>query len=143
MNNLIDGLRVYLASNMVLYLKTHSAHWNITGPNFFELHKMFEDQYNELWKQVDTIAEKVRELDEFITVSPMDQIKLSIIEPEQGITDDKGYVHSLFKDHNRMISLLNVVFKLAESENNQAIMNYIAERLDSHAKMRWFLKSSL
>ena len=143
MDSLVNGLKVFLASNFVLYSKTHSAHWNVTGVNFFELHKMFEAQYNELWEQVDVIAEKVRELDEFVTISPLDQTKLSIIEPTQIVMGSTDYLESLLKDHNRMIMFLNKLFAIAESENNQAVMNYIAERLDAHAKMRWFLKSSI
>jgi starvation-inducible DNA-binding protein len=143
MNNLVDGLRVLLASNFVLYLKTHAAHWNVRGMFFYELHKLFEEQYNDLWSNTDTIAEKVRELDHLITLTPSDQTSLSVIDPSQAIMDGTGYVRCLCADHNRMIMLLNKVFKLAEAEQNQAIMNYLADRLDAHAKMRWFLKATL
>ena len=61
----MDGLRVLLASNFVLYLKTHAAHWNVRGMFFYELHNLFEKQYQELWKQTDTIAEKMHSAKEF------------------------------------------------------------------------------
>jgi starvation-inducible DNA-binding protein len=143
MNRLIDGLKVLLASNFVLYLKTHSAHWNITGMFFYEYHKLFEQQYEDLWENVDTIAEKIRELDSFVTLTPQEQLSLSIVSSDQPVLDSKAYVLQLMQDHERMIFLLNKIFVLAEAENNQAIMNYLAERLDAHAKMRWFLKASL
>jgi starvation-inducible DNA-binding protein len=143
LNNLADGLRVFLASNFVRYLRTHSAHWNVTGPNFYELHKLFELQYIDLWENTDTIAEKIRQLDQFVSLTPTDQIKLSVIESYQAPMEEYGYVDSLVKDHDRMIMLLNIIFKLAEVDNNQAVMNYLAERLDAHAKMRWFLKATV
>ena len=143
MNSLIDGLKVLLASNFVLYLKTHAAHWNVTGMFFYEYHKLFESQYQDLWNNVDTIAEKIRELDAFVSVTPQEQMSLSIVSPDQTVISSKEYVMQLMQDHERMIFLLNKVFVLAESANNQAIMNYIAERLDAHAKMRWFLRASL
>jgi hypothetical protein len=40
-----------------------------------------------------------------------------------------------------MIIFLNRLFVVAEGANNQAIMNYIAERLDAHAKARWQLRT--
>jgi starvation-inducible DNA-binding protein len=143
MNNLVDGLRILLASNFVLYIVTHAAHWNVKGQNFFELHKLFEDQYNDLWDNVDTIAEKIRELDSDVTITPLDMMNLSVIDPDQTIQNADGYVQMLYNHHNRMIMLLNKVFAIAESANNQAIMNYLAERLDFHAKTRWFLKATL
>jgi len=142
MNTLVDGLRVLLASNFVLYLKTHAAHWNVRGMFFYELHKLFEKQYEDLWENVDSIAEKIRELDSFATITPEEQQRISIIDPDQSPTEGKDYILILLRDHERMIMLLEKVFALAEAENNQAVMNYLADRLDAHAKMRWFLKAS-
>lgn len=142
MNNLVDGLRVLLASNFVLYTKTHVAHWNIVGMCFYELHKMFEEQYIDLWNNTDIIAEKIRHLDQFVSLTPADQIKLSIIESYPDLAPPEEYLKILTKDHDRMILLLNKLFVIAEQENNQAVMNYLAERLDAHSKMRWFLKAS-
>lgn len=143
MNTLVDGLRVYLASNFVLYLKTHAAHWNVRGMFFFELHKMFGEQYQDMWNVVDEIAEKIRQLDADVTLTPQEQQMLSIIDADQAIMDGSGYCKVLLSDHNRMIMLLNKVFALAEAENNQAVMDFISARLDAHAKMRWFLKSTI
>ena len=44
---LADSLKVVLADTFVLYFKTHSFHWNVTGPHFKSLHEMFEEQYTE------------------------------------------------------------------------------------------------
>jgi starvation-inducible DNA-binding protein len=143
MDNLVNGLKVLLASDFVLYLKTHSAHWNVKGMFFKELHELFGDQYQDLWNNVDTIAEKIRMLDAEVTLTPQEQQSLSIIEPDQLIQDGVGYCKTLLNDHNRMIMLLNKVFVLAEADRNQAVMNYIADRLDAHAKHRWFLKATI
>lgn len=143
MDNLTDGLRVLLISNFVLYTKTHAAHWNIKGMFFFELHKLFEEHYTNLWENVDTIAEKIRQLDTDVTITPNELMTLSIIAPDQPILDASGYVQQLLNDHNRMLLLLNKVFALAEGCNNQAVMNYLADRMDWHSKTRWFLKATL
>src|SRR5688572_33479559 len=57
-----DGLKVLLADSYTLYLQTHNFHWNITGPQFRELHLMFEEHYTELALAVDLIAERIRTL---------------------------------------------------------------------------------
>ncbi len=141
--DLVDGLKVFLATNFALYLKTHNAHWNVTGMFFPQLHSMFGDQYQDLFDQVDLIAEKIRELDAFAPGSLAEYKALSLVDDLEGILDAKGYVERLLKDHERMIIFLNKLFPVAEAENNQAIMNYIAERLDAHAKTRWQLRTLL
>lgn len=141
--DLVQALTVYLNSNFVLYTKTHSYHWMVVGPLFHELHHMFEDQYNNLWENTDTIAEKIRQLDARVRITPDTQKSLSIIDPSVEVMLELDYVHQLYKDHNRMIMLLNKVFDVAESVDDQAVMNFIAERLDYHKKTRWFLKATL
>ena len=37
-----EGLSKLLAGTYTLYLKTQKFHWNVTGPFFESLHKMFE-----------------------------------------------------------------------------------------------------
>ena len=45
-----EGLAKVLADTFTLYLKTHNFHWNVTGNMFGELHRMFEEQYQELFE---------------------------------------------------------------------------------------------
>ena len=57
-----NGLAVLLADSYLLYLKTQSFHWNVTGPHFHSLHEQFEDMYTELVQAIDAIAERIRAL---------------------------------------------------------------------------------
>jgi len=141
--DLVDGMKVFLASDFTLYLKTHEAHFNVTGMFFPELHKLFQKQYEDLWENFDTIAEKIRELDHFVPLNMRSFGTLSVIEEFDTVLDAKGMIERLMLDHERMIIFLNKLFKIASAADNQAIMNYIADRLDAHAKMRWMLRTML
>src|SRR2546428_11818675 len=55
-------LAALLADEYVLYTKTRNYHWNVTGPQFNDLHKFFEAQYEELNEFVDEVAERARQL---------------------------------------------------------------------------------
>jgi DNA-binding ferritin-like protein len=52
-------------------------------------------------------------------------------------------LEELGSDNARMIELLNYCFKSAESENQQGIANFIAERIDAHGKHGWMIRSFL
>jgi DNA-binding ferritin-like protein len=52
-------------------------------------------------------------------------------------------IEELQSDNARMIELLNRCFDSAESEDQQGIANFIAERLDAHGKHAWMLRSFL
>ncbi len=55
-------LNALLADEYLLYAKSRDYHWSVTGPIFRDLHKLFEEQYEELNEVVDEIAERVRAL---------------------------------------------------------------------------------
>ena len=57
-----NGLSLLLADSFTLYMKTHSFHWNVTGPMFQTLHVLFMGQYTELWNALELIAERIRSL---------------------------------------------------------------------------------
>jgi starvation-inducible DNA-binding protein len=110
---------------------------------FPQLHQLFKDQYQDLWDAYDRIGENIRKLDAFTPASLSEYLKFSIIDDQTTVLDATGYVQRLLMDHERMIQLLTRVFALAEAQNLQDHMNFIAERLDSHSKMRWMLKTLL
>jgi starvation-inducible DNA-binding protein len=55
-------LNTLLADEYLLYMKTRNYHWNVVGPQFNDLHKFFEEQYDELNDIVDDVAERARSL---------------------------------------------------------------------------------
>ena len=56
------GLKQLLADSYTRYLQTHNFHWNVSGPQFRELHLMFEEHYTKLAVAVDDITERIRTL---------------------------------------------------------------------------------
>ena len=56
-------LNTLLSDEYLLYTKTRNYHWNVTGPQFNDLHKFFEEQYTQLSEIVDQVAERGRTLD--------------------------------------------------------------------------------
>ena len=58
----VEILNRLLSDEYILYTKTRNYHWNVTGPDFSELHKFFEAQYGELDEIIDEVAERSRAL---------------------------------------------------------------------------------
>src|SRR6478736_9047862 len=64
-------LNQLLANYSVHYQKLRNYHWNVKGPDFFDLHEQFEMQYNEALQNIDDIAERIRIFQE----TPMSTMK--------------------------------------------------------------------
>ncbi|TAH44810.1 MAG: DNA starvation/stationary phase protection protein [Dokdonella sp.] len=132
-----------LADNYSLYLKTHAFHWNVTGPMFNSLHQMFDVQYNELWLANDVIAERIRALDVFAPGSYSQFGKLSSIKEESGVPDWKGMVGQLVEGHETSARTAREAIKLAEKAGDQPSADLATQRVESHEKTAWMLRSLL
>ena len=58
----VEILSSLLADEYLLYTKTRNYHWNVVGPQFNDLHKFFEAQYEALDDIIDDVAERARAL---------------------------------------------------------------------------------
>ncbi|CAB4122779.1 Dps DNA-binding ferritin-like protein (oxidative damage protectant) [uncultured Caudovirales phage] len=142
MKDLIVALKILFASNFVLYLKTHGAHVNVTGMFFPQLHELFGSQYEDLQDQIDTIAEKIRQLDEFAPMSMTEIAQQSAIEDFAGTADSRGYLSMLEADQEKMLVILHRAFELADRVDQDGIANYLQDRMDRHGKNRWQLRAT-
>lgn len=142
MKDLIVALKILFASNFVLYLKTHSAHVNVTGMFFPQLHDLFGHQYEDLQEQIDTIAEKIRQLDEFAPMSMNEIMQQTAIEDFAGTADARGYLSMLENDQEKMLVILHRAFELADRMDQDGISNYLQDRMDRHGKNRWQLRAT-
>lgn len=140
---LADSLKVYLASSFCFYLKAHSFHWNVEGPDFPQYHKFLGKIYEEIFASIDETAEKIRTLDSYTPGSLTRFSELSIVEDQVKIPRAELMIAELASDNQKLIELLRQTFHLAEEADEQGIADYIAGRIDAHTKWQWQLKSTL
>jgi len=132
-----------LADTYSLYLKTHSFHWNVTGPQFNSLHAMFETQYNALWLAADEVAERIRILDIFAPGSYSQFGKLTSIKEETGVPEWKDMVAQLVEGHEIAAATARDTIKAAESVGDDGTADMVTGRLKDHEKTAWMLRSLL
>jgi len=132
-----------LADTYSLYLKTHSFHWNVTGPQFNSLHTMFETQYNELWLAADEVAERIRTLDVFAPGSYSQFGKLTSIKEEAGVPEWKEMVNQLVEGHEIAAHTARGTIKAADTAGDEGTADMVTGRLKEHEKTAWMLRSLL
>lgn len=138
-----EGLSRVLADTYTLYLKTHNYHWNVTGPMFQPLHVLFEAQYNEMALAVDAIAERIRALGHVAPGSYAAYSKLSSIKEEEGVPNAMTMIANLVKGHETVDRTAREVFAIADAANDQPTADLMTQRMETHEKTAWMLRSHL
>ncbi|KAM3091526.1 Dps family protein [Phormidesmis sp. 146-35] len=138
-----EGLSRLLADTYTLYLKTHNFHWNVTGPMFNTLHLMFETQYTELALAVDLIAERIRSLGFPAPGTYSEYVKLSSIEETPGVPKAEEMIRLLVQGQEAVARTARSVFPIAESASDEPTADLLTQRLQTHEKTAWMLRSLL
>ncbi len=136
------GLSKLLADSYTLYLQTHNFHWNVTGPMFQTLHTLFETQYSELALAVDEIAERIRALGEKAPGTYSAFSKLTTIK-EQDVNKAEDMIRVLVESQEAVIRTARLLYPLVNEANDEASADLITQRITSHEKTAWMLRSLL
>ena len=141
MEELAQSLKVAQAESFSFYLKAHKFHWNVEGPDFVQYHEFLADLYTEVWAGVDVIAELIRTLEIYAPGSYTEFKELSTIAEAETISDGLSMLNTLLNDNNSVLVSLLKSYKLAESSGEIGISNSIQDRITTHQKHGWLLKS--
>ena len=142
MNELSAALKIVMSNTFVMYQKAQIYHWNVEGPMFAQYHDFFADIYDELLPAIDIAAEQMRALDTYAPFSILDMVDSSTIKEDHAHTNKVSQMlNNLLRDNEEVIKSLDKAFSLAEQENKQGLLDFLAGRLDAHAKHNWMIKA--
>ena len=141
--SIAQGLSRLLADTYSLYLKTHYFHWNVTGPMFHSLHQMFEEEYVELAQAVDDVAERIRTLGAVAPGSYSQFTELSSVPETRDVPNAQEMVRLLVEGNEAVVRTARAAFPAAERAGDEATADLITERMRTHEKTAWMLRSMI
>ena len=141
--NTQDYLTQVFNDNFTAYFRSHVAHVNITGRNFRSDHELLGGIYEDLQSQIDTIAELLRTLDEFMPSSLNEVIDKSHIMSYDLEGDSKTLLTDVKDDLEHLKECYVELMEVSELENHQEIANYAQDRILALGKFIWMLSATL
>jgi starvation-inducible DNA-binding protein len=132
-----------LADEYVLYTKTRNYHWNVVGPQFNDLHKFFEGQYEELDDFVDDVAERMRQLGGRSPATLAEFSKAARLKEHPGQRlPARGMLTALLADHEAVIKTLRADLATAMDKFGDAgTSDFLTGLMEKHEKMAWMLRA--
>lgn len=138
----VTDLNKILANTYVLAVKTHAAHWNVTGPSFNGLHLAFEAQYAQLILGADILAERLRALAQPAPTGMKALLEASTITEAIPGTDGMVLARSLAADHRALAKACNTAASAAEKAEDSATADMLISRVEEHEKTAWMLEAT-
>ena len=143
MEEITNPLKVAFADTYAFYIKAQNYHWNVEGPMFPMYHEFFGKIYEEVGGAIDPFAEQIRAQNAYAPSAFRRFAELSNIEDEILIIGASQMVATLYADNMKVYASLKMARDMADTYEQNGLVNFLEERLDAHQKHAWMLRSTL
>lgn len=140
---IINLLNNDLADAYLLLIKTKKYHWDVVGPQFRTLHELWEEHYEVLSENIDSIAERIRALGGYPLGTAESFLKAASLKEHPGdLPNAQQMVERLVDDHDQIIrNLRDHIDQYGDEFHDEGTADFLTGLMEGHEEMAWMLRS--
>ncbi|MGQ0772685.1 MAG: Dps family protein [Nitrososphaerota archaeon] len=144
LQKVITVLGKVIADQYILYTKTRNYHWNVTGEDFAQYHKLFEEQYSAIDADIDEVAERIRALGGKTPATLGEFLKSATLkEHPTKYPAAKTMIANLLADHETVIRNLRKSIEICDDVDDVGTEDFLTQLMEKHEKTAWMLRATL
>lgn len=136
---IVQPINILIANYHIHYQKMRNFHWNVTGKDFFELHQLFEECYNEAKLNIDDLAERIRvfgqtpvsTLSEYLEMAELREVSTEM-RSDQMVEETKRDLQTLL---SQMVDVTDAAINMGDV-GTENMMNAMIRKTE---KTHWML----
>lgn len=134
----------YLADLAVMNFKLHNIHWNVEGMQFVAVHEFTEKLYDEMFDNMDEVAEHMKKYQIFPDATLESMLKNASIkeEPSRRFECAEG-LKIVLADLELLRKNATDLRNKADEENWFSAVGMLEDEIDSYNKHIWFIRATL
>ena len=137
-------LNKYLADLHVLYSKLHNYHWNVVGIGFFEMHLKLEEFYTATAIEIDTVAERILQLEERPLASMKSYLEVSTLKEAESLKiKPANAAGDILNDYEAVLKEIREIVLLASENNDDQTVALLDGAIANYEKQIWMLSAYL
>ncbi|QFU03082.1 DNA protection during starvation protein [Halomonas sp. THAF5a] len=142
-SQLAEKLNELLANYQIFYMNVRGYHWNVKGPQFFQLHEKFEEFYTDLLVKVDEVAERILTLGHTPVHAYSDYVKIARIQEDKDVHDGEACVRGVLQGYQTLIELQRELLSLASDADDEGTAAQAGDYIREQEKTVWMLDAYL
>lgn len=140
----IEVLSARLADATAMLLALKQAHWNVKGPNFIAIHELFDQVYERLEPHIDTMAERIKQLDGMASGTAEHVAKTSSLKPYPlDLTSEADHIRAVSERMRDLGGKVREGIDATESAGEATAADILTAMSRDLDKDLWFIESHL
>jgi starvation-inducible DNA-binding protein len=144
MKEYVNKMNIFLANQMLFYVKLHNMHWYLHGKGFFVMHPKLEEFYEHTSEVLDNVAERIL----MLGFNPIASVKKAQTIGTIKELDDVGIeMNDMLKvtlaDYEKLAKEANDIILMGQEKNDDVTIDMYTSILSSYHKTIWMIKTAL
>ena len=135
--DLTMSLNKLLSDYHIFYQNVRGFHWNVMGSDFFDLHVKFEEVYNQLYENIDELAERILTLGYRPLHAYTDFLKHTTHKEITNVKDGKECVANVIDGLGMLIVNHREIVKKADETDDIATADLLTKFVGDLEKRLW------
>lgn len=140
---LASDLNYLLANFQTYYQNLRGLHWNIKGPNFFQLHVKFEELYTDANIKVDALAERILTLGATPLHTFKDYKRNAIVPVGQDVSKDDKAVRLIVDSLTELLKIERQILGKAGNADDEGTNAMMSDFITEQEKTVWMMSAWL
>ncbi|MGK7390666.1 MAG: Dps family protein [Candidatus Cyclobacteriaceae bacterium M2_1C_046] len=136
---IVQKMNLLLANYHVHYQKLRNYHWNVKGPDFFDIHEQFEIAYDEAKVNIDDIAERIRVFGQTPMSTLKEYLETSEIKETNTTLTSNEMVKEILNDFEVLLSFMSEVVDAAIEIGDVGTEDLMKDFMKRIEKTHWML----
>lgn len=135
-----EALNPLIADAFALYTKTKNFHWHLAGSHFRDFHLLFDEQADQIFDSIDSMAERVRRVGgtTIRSISHISQLQ-TIHDNNDEFVPAGEMIRILMEDNQQIAKRQRDAIEVCEKHRDSVTANALQEILDDTERRKWFL----
>lgn len=143
LTELTQQLERVFGTNFVTYYRSHSAHINIKGRNFYQDHKLLQKIYEYLQDNIDTLGEKLRTVGALVPDMLMTVVSSSTVSDYGHTGTSEDLLGAVLRDILNLMDDYHQLRSAADAVDYTDISNMSDDAIGKLARFKWQLEATL
>lgn len=136
---IVKRMNLLLANYHIHYQKLRNYHWNVKGPDFFDIHERFEMAYDEAKVNIDDIAERIRVFGQTPMSTLKEYLETAEIKETVPTLTSNEMVKEIISDYEILLSFMSEVVDAAIEIGDVGTEDLMKDFMKSIEKSHWML----
>lgn len=132
-----------VANLILFYVKLHNYHWFVKGSQFYRLHELFEEMYDEITETYDEVAERMLMLNMRPVATLKDSLASATLKEATNNETVKEMIEAVLNDYKQLNSEFAEIVTLAEENDDNVTADVMIGAQTTFQKHIWMLTETL